>query len=200
MVQIMEESKKYRNYEKTEIAIKNALLKLYSKENKSGKISVKELCEFADISKSTFYLHYADIESIFESVGSKFLSTFKDMFQVLSTTETSYFTSYIDRVIDFVSESNDIIKLGLKLGKPLNYYIDGIKMQLEKTVYSSPLFNSISIDKDQIVIEGKIVASGIIDFIIDLLRNGEYKELKKYSSSINTFLNKWIQSMTESKR
>ena len=74
---IIKNEKKYRNYEKTDVAIKEALVKLCMQKKSIKKVTVKELCEEANISKSTFYLHYHDIDYIFESVGNKFQLTFK---------------------------------------------------------------------------------------------------------------------------
>lgn len=49
-----------RRIKKTEAAIQAAFSKLLSKMNMED-ITVKMLCETADINKSTFYLHYKDI-------------------------------------------------------------------------------------------------------------------------------------------
>lgn len=44
------------------------------------------------------------------------------------------------------------------------------------------------------MIKLKIVAFGIIDFIIDLLRSKEHDKIEKYSILINNFLSRWISS------
>ncbi len=49
-----------RRVKKTRQAIQIAFAKLLSEKN-MAKITVKSLCEAADINKSTFYLHYKDI-------------------------------------------------------------------------------------------------------------------------------------------
>ena len=46
--------------EKTEKGIKNAFIELRSRKPLE-KITIKELCESAQINKSTFYSHYKDI-------------------------------------------------------------------------------------------------------------------------------------------
>ena len=190
--------KKYRNYEKTEVAIKDALITLCTKKNSINKVTVKELCEEANISKSTFYLHYADIESIFESVGDKFLLTFEDMFDELIKNKTTDFLIYIQQVIDFINESSEIIKVGLTYGKYPKYYIDGIKDQLERAVANSPHFKNAKIDQKQITVEMKIVTSGIIDFIIELLRSKEHNKIEKYSILVSNFISRWISSFENS--
>ena len=56
-----------KRFEKTEKAIKEAFMKLRVKKPLE-KISVKELCESADINKSTFYSHYEDIYALSDAL------------------------------------------------------------------------------------------------------------------------------------
>lgn len=191
---IIKNEKKYRNYEKTEVAIKEALVKLCMQKKSIKKVTVKELCEEANISKSTFYLHYPDIDYIFESVGNNFLLTFRKMFDEIVQNNTNDFLTFIQRIIDYVKESSDIIKIGLTFGQPYDYYVSGIKDQLEQAISNLPHIKDAKFGKQQLLIEVKIVASGIIDFIIELLRNKQPNELDKNVVFINEFLSRWIST------
>jgi|GEM_PF-213911 len=191
---IIKNEKKYRNYEKTEVAIKEALVKLCMQKKSIKKVTVKELCEEANISKSTFYLHYPDIDYIFESVGNNFLLTFRKMFDEMVQNNTNDFLTFIQRIIDYVKESSDIIKIGLTFGQPYDYYVSGIKDQLEQAISNLPHIKDAKFGKQQLLIEVKIVASGIIDFIIELLRNKQPNELDKNVVFINEFLSRWIST------
>ena len=51
----------YRNSLKNKKAIQKAFADLLLEKNDINKITVKEIVERADISKSTFYAHYQDI-------------------------------------------------------------------------------------------------------------------------------------------
>lgn len=185
--------KKYRNYEKTETAIKDALVFLCNKKRSIDKVTVKELCETANISKSTFYLHYKDIKDIFDSVGEQFLSTFEEIFDELLKTTPSDFLIYINQVFDFLNKSSKIIKIGLTMDEPSNYYVDGIKKQLERDVQQSFHLMNRKIEKEQLLAETRIVSGGVIDFILDLLRS--QKPLEEHASTINNFLNKWVKTL-----
>ncbi len=65
---------------KTKRNIYNAFLQLRSKKALE-RITVKELCELAEISKATFYLHYRDIYDLSETLQ---LNTIKDILGYLS--------------------------------------------------------------------------------------------------------------------
>lgn len=60
-----------RRIRRTENAIQTAFVKLIM-EKDINKITVKELCERADINKSTFYLHYHDIYDLAEQFRQSF--------------------------------------------------------------------------------------------------------------------------------
>lgn len=115
------ETKKYRNYIKTEKAIKNALIKLYKEKRNINKITVKELCEVANISRSTFYLHYNDLISIFESVGDVFVESLKEMIKDISIVNNLNFKPYLINLFNLINESNELIKIGLSSEFPLAY-------------------------------------------------------------------------------
>ena len=56
--------------EKTRHSIYNAFIEMRSKKALE-RISVKELCELADINKSTFYAHYLDIYDLSDKIESE---------------------------------------------------------------------------------------------------------------------------------
>lgn len=56
-----------KRIEKTRYAIKSAFMELRTKKALE-KISVKELCELANINKSTFYSHYEDIHALSDAL------------------------------------------------------------------------------------------------------------------------------------
>lgn len=59
---------------KTERAVKNAFLKLRSKKELE-KITVKELCQEAQINKSTFYSHYKDIYDLSDAIEEEIVDS-----------------------------------------------------------------------------------------------------------------------------
>ncbi|MDO4379609.1 MAG: hypothetical protein Q4D20_01925 [Clostridia bacterium] len=73
------ESKKERlNVKKTKKSLKKAFLELTRKKLNS-KIGVSELCEKAEISNSTFYLHYNSIEDYKDSLGEETIENFYEI-------------------------------------------------------------------------------------------------------------------------
>lgn len=67
----MEEKKRNRREEYTRRVIREAFLDMLKKQNVE-KISVSALCDQADINRSTFYRHYADIYSILDEICEEY--------------------------------------------------------------------------------------------------------------------------------
>jgi len=187
-------NKKYRNYQKTEKAIKESLIALYKEKKDINKITVKELCEVANISRSTFYLHYSDLISIFESVGDKFVESLKVMIIELAKSAKFDFPPYIIKIFKMINESNELIRIGLSSEYPL-IYIENIKDQLESVIKNSPVFINTKYGKDQTLAEIRIVVSGMIDFIIGLIRSNKKIDVNKYTEILNNFLVRWTANL-----
>lgn len=184
---------KYRNYEKTEDSIKGALIELYRKKGTINKITVKELCEVANISRSTFYLHYNDLISIFESVGEKFVESLKMMVIELSKKRPTDFSNYFKEIFRLLEESSELIKIGLSSEYPM-IYIERVKDQLEEILKNSEALKKTKLGLEQTLIEIRIVVSGMIDLIINMLRKGE-QNYRKYGEILNSFIVRWTKSL-----
>ena len=74
----MKELKQSRKTKYTQAALKDSLVELM-KEKSIPQITIKELCEKADINRSTFYMHYADQYQLLKSIEDETLTWIKEM-------------------------------------------------------------------------------------------------------------------------
>lgn len=92
-----------RRKRKTQQAVQTAFAKLIS--NKDIKdITIKELCEEADINKSTFYLHYKDIYDCADS----FMNYAVD--KTIKVIEPYDFTELINHMPEIIEKTLDIFR------------------------------------------------------------------------------------------
>ena len=54
----------------SKILLKNALMDLLGEKGSVAKISVRELCERADLNRSTFYAHYSEPKELLEQISA----------------------------------------------------------------------------------------------------------------------------------
>lgn len=97
-------SREYRNVIKTKKAIRGALVELIKEKQAIEKITVAELAERADIAKSTFYYHYADIYEVAEEFEDEFMAALDRALSEYEADERRDFTSYMDQVVLFIKE------------------------------------------------------------------------------------------------
>ena len=69
----MEDQKRYSCVKKTKKAFEGALA-LLAKEKPLNKITVKEICEEAQLSRNAFYFHYQDIFALVEEIENQMVS------------------------------------------------------------------------------------------------------------------------------
>ena len=185
---------KYRNFQKTEKSIKKSLISLYKEKRNINKITVKELCERANISRSTFYLHYSDLISIFESVGDHFIAEIKEMIVELAKIQTFDFLPYFKKIFQMINDSNDLIKIGLSSEYPL-IYLENVKNELEMVIQASPILIKTKYGAKQTITEIRIVVAGMIDLIINLIKNEKVIDVDLYSEILNDFLLRWTSTL-----
>ena len=65
----------------SKILLKNALMDLLSEKGSVTKISVRELCERADLNRSTFYAHYSEPKELLEEVEAELLDATREHLQ-----------------------------------------------------------------------------------------------------------------------
>ena len=73
-----------------------------------SKITVREICEKADINRSTFYAHYTDVYDLFEKVE---LQMAEMCSQRIRSTDEDGFRGILRRVFEFVLEYRDFYQI-----------------------------------------------------------------------------------------
>ena len=74
----------------SKILLKNALMDLLSEKGSVTKISVRELCERADLNRSTFYAHYSEPKELLEEVEAELLDATREHLQKIGAENDIY--------------------------------------------------------------------------------------------------------------
>jgi len=95
----------------TQMVIKDSLIDLM-KGKSISQITIKELCEKADINRSTFYTHYADQYQLLKSIEDETLAWVKDTIAGFSgKTEKRDFIENIERIFVYLIENKNHIQV-----------------------------------------------------------------------------------------
>ena len=107
----MKEIKQNRKIKYTHSALKDSLIELM-KEKSINQITIKELCEKADLNRSTFYTHFADQYQLLKSIEDETLTWVKEAIAGFSgKTEKEDFIVNIQRVFEYLIENKNHIQV-----------------------------------------------------------------------------------------
>lgn len=119
--------------EKTQKAIKNAFLELRAKKP-IEKITIKELCNLAQINKSTFYSHYDDIYALSEALQAEtvnyILGTISNV-QQYSAANPEAFT----KALFYALTSHTALISSVFSGKDQSYLADRLESGIKELIY-----------------------------------------------------------------
>ena len=87
----------------TQLVLKQALLKLL-KEKPVNKITVKEVCELAQLNRATFYAHYRDCFALLESIENELIDAFEESLRYISSFDV---TALIEAIYDMIDRNQE---------------------------------------------------------------------------------------------
>ena len=93
-------TKEYKCVQKTKRTFQSSLIEL-SKERPLNKISVKQVCEKAELSRNAFYFHYEDINALIKEIEDSMIEDIKSMF---SSIEAKEFDENILAILDGLTD------------------------------------------------------------------------------------------------
>ena len=87
----------------TQRILKESLLALL-KQKPINKITVKEVCELAELNRATFYAHYSDCFALLEQIENELLEAFQDSLKLLDSFDV---TALIEAIYAMVEKNED---------------------------------------------------------------------------------------------
>lgn len=106
----MENKKMDQRVRLTRNLLKNALVQLMQEQHIS-KISIRALCEVADINRSTFYVHYTDQYDLLSKVEQEVLDNLNRYLSKQDLDENHPMSvQVLTRVLDYVKENVELFK------------------------------------------------------------------------------------------
>lgn len=178
----------YRSSIRSKNLIKKAVAKLIH-EKDIQKITVSDVIREADISRGTFYAHYADVSSVIEQIESEEIHALMDYVDRFGFENISTDTErFIELICEYLSRDMEYYRM-LTQSNILNNFIWRLV-----DIYYEKLFNAIitsknTENKDEINLYLIYITSGAKTIILSWL-NGE---IKGTPSEIATSLAKLIK-------
>ena len=171
-----------RRVRKTKDILKKSLINIM-KEKSISSITVKELCEKADINRGTFYLHYAGVFNILEEIENELFEEFHDMILSHEISKNKIITKPIlENIFTFVKNNNDFCMIVLCERGDVAFVKKIVSIIYEKGYNDwSNIFNKN--DKDLFDKYYSFILYGAIGLIDYWLKNG-LKESPEYMAML----------------
>lgn len=178
----METKKTDRRVKYTKMVIKNSLIK-FLKQKPITKISVKEICENADVNRATFYAHYLDQYDLLRKIEeevidniNQFLSGCNFKEDTLVTVETT------EKILDYVKENAELFDLLLNTNGDIRFQQEFINIIGKQ--HFIPMIGNESIDREDAEYIFHFLACGAIGVIQMWLKEGMKKSSREIADLI----------------
>ena len=166
--------KEYRNKIRSKKSIKSAFTQLIEEKRDINKITIKEIVERADISKSTFYAHYSDIYAVVEEIENEIVNCLSNALDNFIKTDKKEFLHFLNEFIGFLNQNEDLYKKLFKLIK----YENNLVYKMKKIIIDKLMVNDnlsyLNNNKNYKEVVFYYLANGIIYTLGDFYK-GEIK-------------------------
>ena len=108
--EIIDSQEKSRSVRRTKMALQKSLIELM-KTQPVLRITVKDICNAADVGRSTFYAHYESHYELLEQIETECLSGFEDLMkEPLCKYNDREFTQWFIKRLQFIAENSNSIQ------------------------------------------------------------------------------------------
>ncbi|MBM0065536.1 TetR/AcrR family transcriptional regulator [Alkalicoccobacillus gibsonii] len=170
----------------TRHALKEALVGLL-KEKSISSITVKELCEMADINRSTFYGHYTDPYDLLEKISEEVVD---DMYKTLNQynfNEEEEALQMTEKILEYAAEKSDLCQVLLSGSADTTFKRQ--VMELTQRIIMKDYMKIMNVQEEISSYLPLLVLSGSIDAIENWLVHGQQESPKEMALLIHRFTN-----------
>lgn len=178
-MKLMKQDRKSRY---TRMVLKDTLIEIM-KEKPLSKITIKELCEKADLNRSTFYAHYSNPYELLQDIEEETLSWLKEaLISIANKNEKEEMIPLLEDLFQYLARNSNHLQVLLsEQGSP------GFQKQLFTLVYQECNF-SASVSQKLNLPENEdyfiFIVNGSVGLIQHWLKNGLKKSPKEMSEII----------------
>ena len=186
---VMQMKKVYRNVVRTKKMIRQAFTDLLEEKKDLEKISVSELAERADLSKSTFYYHYEDIYAVAEEIERELIDKLSEVLERIEVEQASEYDRYIKIIMDFLREQEEMYRKVICSSSPI-LFIEKLKFILSKKVFEESKGLPFSSDLSVRYVQIRFLTNACVDTMVDYFKGVLDLPLEQVSSIILGVLDK----------
>ena len=187
----MKKEKTDRRVKYTKMVIRQSFIKLLKQKNIS-KISIKEICEDADINRATFYAHYKNQYDLLKQIENE---TIDEINQYISSydfkNKNNVSTVGIEKILEYVKENSQLFDLLLNSNGDTHFQQEIIKIIGKQ--HFIPIKENNLLKKEDSEYIFHFLASGSICTIQKWLKEGMKKPISEIARLILEISNNGVK-------
>lgn len=172
--------------------LKDSLLTLL-KEKQMAAITVKELCELADVNRSTFYAHYLDLYDLLAQIEDELIEELNMYLSTYNFTKEKEALQMTEKLLEYLATRQDECKTLLNENSDSSF-----QKKVEDVAHQFIMKNWMAVNHlDQNFSEylSAFIVSGSIQMMKMWINNGMDKSPKEMAEIINNIINKGLWGM-----
>lgn len=188
----MKVEKTDRRVKYTKLLLKESLIKLMQT-NHISKISIKMLCEDADINRSTFYAHYSDQYELLRKLGQEVITEFGNYLNKQPLTEGSVSAiGVMKQLFEYAAANVDLFRVLLSENGDAEFKRDIMALAQEQMILN--LRSDQSLDQRTAEYMQCFVTTGALEILQKWLLDGTVESPQQMAELISKLLFKGISS------
>lgn len=169
----MKSTKLDRRVKYTRMVLKESFIKLLEKKDIS-QITIKEICEDADINRATFYAHYSDQYDLLRKIEEELLDNIRAYLEELNEKNNTVNPVLLaERIFEYIKENAKICKLLLSERGGLNF-----QKQVMMLVYDT-IINELTVGNRITKEDAEYVYSFTITGCVGIVQKWLDEDMKK---------------------
>ncbi|SFJ78924.1 transcriptional regulator, TetR family [Halobacillus dabanensis] len=170
----------------TRRVLKESLITLLSQKPISN-ITVKEVCEVADINRSTFYTHYSDHYDLLSKMEKEITEDMNQYLYSYSYEREEESIQMTEKILEYITENK--LMFQVLLNKKAVPTFEKRMMDLTRGFMMTNLMDGHVVNKQESEYLSSFVISGAIHVIKDWIEKDMDRSPKEMAVMINSFIN-----------
>jgi AcrR family transcriptional regulator len=191
--QNMRPKKEDRRVTYTKMALRNALVELMREKHISG-ITVKSICDLADVNRSTFYLHYHDQYDLLHQIEREVLKTLEARLQDRQDTQDTRPVTFkvMKEILEYAQENAALARVLLSENCDFAFQQDIMELAQILILWMDPSYNERI--RDYVTVYG---ISGCIAIAEKWLKDGAVEQPEEVAQLILQVLYSGLSSFAK---
>lgn len=174
------------------MVLKDSLLQLL--QNKSiSNITIKEICEQADINRSTYYAHYSNQYELLDSIEEEFIQDLVGTLGQYNFSKEEEALQMTEKLFEYIAEKNHICQILLSENTDM-YFLKKGMMITHEFIFKNWLTDS-RIDEETYESINIFMVSGSIHVIKNWVENGMNKTPGEMAGILHRFINRGLSGV-----